>query len=68
MQNEGNGHHTNYTDDKTRNSADDNSVVIAYRKMSKKAADNNMNTETKDTETDDNLDEEIYLRTLVIFI
>lgn len=64
MQNDGNGHHTKYSDEKPRNSADDNSVIITYRKM----ADDDMNTETKDTETDDDLDEEIYLRTLVILI
>lgn len=67
MQNDGNGHHTKYSDEKPRNSADDNSVIITYRKMSDKT-DDDMNTETKDTETDDDLDEEIYLRTLVILI
>lgn len=60
MQNDGNGHHTKYSDEKPRNSADDNSVIITYRKM----ADDDMNTETKD----DDLDDEIYLRTLVILI
>lgn len=61
---DGNGHHTKYSDEKPRNSADDNSVIITYRKM----ADDDMNTETKDTETDDDLDEEIYLRTLTLRI
>lgn len=63
MQNDGNGHYTKYSDEKPRNSADDNSVIITYRKMSDKT-DDDMNTETKD----DDLDEEIYLRTLVILI
>lgn len=67
MQNDGTGHHAKYADEKTHNSADDNSV-ITYRKMSDKADDDNMNTKTKNTDTDDDLDEEIYLRTFVILI
>lgn len=62
-ENDGNGHHTKYSDEKPRNSADDNSVIITYRKMSDKT-DDDMNTETKD----DDLDEEIYLRTLTLRI
>lgn len=63
MQNDGNGYYIKYLDEKFCNLVDDNSVIIIYCKMLDKI-DDDMNIEIKD----DDLDEEIYFRILVIFI